>query len=507
MDGRDGRDGVNDDFEVEVSDLRRAPAADPPPIGQRAEGSAREEAADRGPEPEALGAADAPEARGTSTEVEFAGMPAAQVVDHTAWRPAQRSAARLFAARRVRGYAVAVLVVLVCAGLLLSLPGTRQALRQALVRPTPTATVPLAPGGNLIYFDQTAPWGRLTIDGRPVVPQFGQTSSLSRGHHSLTYEAAPWPALRCQLSVPEQQDDTCPVQASIQYGNAPLARVVDLGATADRLPGVQQAALTSAVVRALQADVETTAVPPGDHYRGADGRIAVATLPLQASLELTLNTDATRAASNTLVAAPGPCVSLCSPPGFGGGAAAWWGVWAHVIAHWHFVAADGTSIDPGTSADVDAAYPVGAAWAASELGAGGGSWSVTLHAYADSVADHGYVCFPAFQQAFPNGAPPLPSTSGFSEEGHPGPSEVEGCVLIVSPGSNGGEPLAPNTTPNATAPTPTPTPLPADAAIFIARFGMVLAGNAAAHTAQPQLPIASAHEQLLAQQWIALPQP
>jgi hypothetical protein len=34
---------------------------------------------------------------------------------------------------------------------------------------------------------------------------------------------------------------------------------------------------------------------------------------------------------------------------------------------------------------------------------------------------------------------------------------------------------------------------------------MVLAGNAAAHTAQPQLPIASTHEQLLAQQWIALP--
>jgi hypothetical protein len=47
--------------------------------------------------------------------------------------------------------------------------------------------------------------------------------------------------------------------------------------------------------------------------------------------------------------------------------------------------------------------------------------------------------------------------------------------------------------------------LPSDAAVFIARFGIVLAGNDVAHTAQPLLPIASAHEQALAQQWMAQP--
>ena len=41
------------------------------------------------------------------------------------------------------------------------------------------------------------------------------------------------------------------------------------------------------------------------------------------------------------------------------------------------------------------------------------------------------------------------------------------------------------------------------AAIFIARCGVVLAGNDAAHTAQPQLPLASAHERALATQWLA----
>jgi hypothetical protein len=35
----------------------------------------------------------------------------------------------------------------------------------------------------------------------------------------------------------------------------------------------------------------------------------------------------------------------------------------------------------------------------------------------------------------------------------------------------------------------------------------MFAGNDVAHTAQPQLPIASAHEQALARQWIAQPQP
>jgi hypothetical protein len=510
------RDGVDDDFdlELEVSDLRRAPSADAPHAGQWAgarEGSAQEGADDRGTSLDALDIADAAQAQGTPLEVDGTSM--ARAIERTAWRPV----ARLLAARRTRGYAVAVLVLLVCAGLLLSLPDTQQALRQTLVRPTPTPTQSLAFGANLVAFEYAAPWGRLTLDGTPKAPQFsqfGQFTPLSRGRHTLTYAAAPWPVLHCQLSVPAQQGDSCPVDSTMQGENEqPLARVIELGATPERLPAVQRAALTAAVANTLQASVETTTVPPGDHYRAADGHIAVATQPMQASLVLTLNTDAAPAASNF---GPGPCVSLCSQPfgGFDGGAAGWV-VWAVVVAHWQFMAADGTLIDPGASTDLDAPYPVGATWSESPSGLGaGGGWSVTAHPYAASpgaagvagaAGGQGDLCFPAFQQAFPNGTPLLSSTSGFSEESHPGPSEIAGCVMVVSPISNGGEPLAPNATPNAAA--ATPTPLPAGTAIFIVRFGIVLAGNAVAHTAQPLLPVASAHERALAQQWMTQPQP
>jgi hypothetical protein len=505
-----GRDGVDDDhdldfdLEFEVSDLRQVPVADAPRVGQRA--GAWQGAQDRGAEPQTLGSADAaatPEAHGTPAKMDVDGTPAARAVERTA----RRRIARRFTARRVRGYAVASLVLLGCAGLLLSLPGTQQALRQVLAGLRPTPTLPLASGENLVYFGQTAPWGRLTLDGTPLEPQFFHSSSLARGRHTLTYQAAPWPVLRCQLSVPAQQGDSCPVDASFHF-DEPLARMIDLGATPERLPDAQRKALLSAVAGALQAHVETTAVPPGDHYRGADGRSAVATLPLQASLTLTLNTDAARAASNSVAPGPGPCVSLCGQlGGFGGEGTAWWVIWAHVVAHWHFEAADGTVIDPGASTDLDAGYLLGATWSASGLG---GTWSVTLHPYAGSPGAAGVqadLCDPALRQAFPNGAPVL-SSFGYGERVYPGPNEADGCVAVFSPsGSSGGGPPVGNATANAATPTPTPTRLPADAAIYIVRFGIVLAGNDVAHAAQPLLPVASAHERALAQQWVTQTQP
>jgi hypothetical protein len=466
----------NHDLELDVSDVRQAPVADTPRARQPAEGSPREGAAARGIEPEGLGVAAA-----------------AESVEHPAWRPATPRTA----VQRMRRYVVAVLVGLVCAGLLLILPDTQQALRQVLVRSTPTATEPLVSGANLVAFEHTAPWGRLTLDGTPAAPpigQFGQLTALRRGRHILTYAAAPWPMLRCQLSAPARPGDSCPVDRHTQIYNEPLARVLDLGATPDRLPAAQQAALTAAVTSALQAQGETTAVPPGDHYRGADGQSAVATQPLQASLALTLNTDAARALS--IPVALGPCVSLCSAPvGVFDGSTAWWVVSAHVVAHWWFVAADGTRIDPDATTDLDAAYPLGATWLAA-----GGSWSVTAHLYAGTAVAagrEGVLCSPTFRHAFPKGIALLPSVSSYGEADHLGPSEAEGCVIVLWPFGSGGS--------SGSTATASPTPLPADAALFIVRCGLVLAGNDAAHTAQPRFPVASAHERALAQQWMTPP--
>ena len=171
--------------------------------------------------------------------------------------------------------------------------------------------------------------------------------------------------------------------------------------------------------------------------------------------------------------------------GGGGGGIDWWVIFTHVIVRWQFTTADGTVIQPGASADLDTGYQIGAQWA-------DGTWKTTLTPYYRGSL--GQACWQTFSRAFPPNGDPLPSTNGGSTRGYSGPSDMDGCVEIVSPGSDNG---------GSSSPLATPTPLPADAAIFIARFGMVLAGNDAAHAAQPQFPVASAHERALAQQWIA----
>lgn len=385
--------------------------------------------------------------------------------------------------RRARGSAVVALTLLVCAGILLSLPGPQASLRQALAGPTPTPTATLAPGSDIVYFEQTAPWGRLTLDGKPLLldQQNGQGSTLPAGRHTLAYEAAPWPPLRCQISVPAQRGDTCPINVGVMYNNLPASRAVDLGATPAKLPDAQRAALTSAVADAFQANRETADLQPGDHYLGADGTPAVATAPMRATLTLTLNTDPARVASGV----PFQCVSFCDMGG-GGGGIDWWGIFTHVIVRWQFTTPDGSVIQPGASADQDIGYEVGAQWA-------DGTWKATLSPYYPGGP--GQVCWPTLQRAFPTGNP-LPNATNTSAMSSQGQSDAEGCVEVVSPGNGGGGVYGPNA--NAT-----PTPLPAGAAIFIARCGVVLAGNDAAHTAQPQLPLASAHERALATQWLA----
>ncbi len=386
--------------------------------------------------------------------------------------------------RRARGSAVVALTLLVCAGILLSLPGPQASLRQALAGPTPTPTATLAPGSDIVYFEQTAPWGRLTLDGKPLLldQQNGQGSTLPAGRHTLAYEAAPWPPLRCQISVPAQRGDTCPINVGVMYNNLPASRAVDLGATPAKLPDAQRAALTSAVADAFQANRETADLQPGDHYLGADGSPAVAAEPMRATLLLTLNTDPARVTSGV----PFQCVSICDFGGGGGGAGFDWLTFAaRVIVRWQFATSDGKVIQPDASADLDAIYQVGAQWA-------NGTWKATATPYYQGGS--GQLCWQAFSRAFPPNGNPLPNASGVATRPYPGPSDADGCVEVVSPGNNGG---------GSSSPFATPTPLPPDTAIFVSRFGVVLAGNDAAHAAQPQLPVAGAHERALAQQWIA----
>src|SRR5262249_14729697 len=150
-------------------------------------------------------------------------------------------------------------------------PTARTALVGVLHPPTPTPTPRLSPGDTYFLWKDSVPWGTLLVDGHPGPDvrtsgvRFDTTGepindppysfTLPRGRHTLEYRAAPFPTLRCVLSVPAARSDTCPLDH-----NVPLlkrdetdlhTRYVDLQATPDRLPTEQWVALTAATQKML----------------------------------------------------------------------------------------------------------------------------------------------------------------------------------------------------------------------------------------------------------------
>lgn len=159
---------------------------------------------------------------------------------------------RLSRRARLRNALVTVgAVVLAVAVLVVLLPNGVANLSAALGIPTPVPTATLPTGASTFLIEDTVPWGTLLVDGRPtrfVPPEPvalagsgppAPTLVLGRGRHTIEYRAAPFPTLRCVVSVPAAPDDTCPlarpspVDPVHAFG---AARVLDLLARPERLP-------------------------------------------------------------------------------------------------------------------------------------------------------------------------------------------------------------------------------------------------------------------------------
>src|SRR5262249_17001898 len=82
----------------------------------------------------------------------------------------------------------AALVLLSVGGLILvTVPNTPASLGE-LLHGTPTPTPTIAPGGNLVFYVHSAPWGQLTVDGKlALIPASLSESFLDRGRHTLQY--------------------------------------------------------------------------------------------------------------------------------------------------------------------------------------------------------------------------------------------------------------------------------------------------------------------------------
>lgn len=374
---------------------------------------------------------------------------------------------------------VGLLVLVTISGVVvMANPGVPAALGEMLHgTPTPTATI--GPGGDTAYYENGAPWGKLTVDNRTIpVDNTLKPDFLARGRHTLTYRADPFPALRCTITTPAAPSDTCPIDATFasrdgrpMYGN----RVVDLGSTLDRLPAAQRDALVALIRSQVEYTSPATTVRPGEHYAGdIDGgniTLETATQPLTATLQIRVQ--------NTNEGSPNSaCTSVCLPPGnYTAGNAPTdtsnlLEVWVHVKTGYHYTAQGGSVVldyapthrYQQASWSPDDLVSVYVGW--------NGAWQITRPAHDDSAK---LPCQSGDGDLFP-------SAGIFSytlNATRLAPNPTDGCLLDVhqkSPQPTSGEAVY------------------GPPILFLDRFGVLLAVGDTAHQLLPGLVVASQAE-------------
>jgi hypothetical protein len=320
------------------------------------------------------------------------------------------------------------------------------------------------------------------------------TFALPPGHHQVTYLADPFPPVRCLISVPAAPQDTCPLErhalVATLVPDAPATRLLDLGATVERLPPPAVTALAAAIQQELDVSAfgESGGLAPGDHYRDADGQVVlVSTAPLHAEPVFTLGRG-TPAAVGVGV----PCPQLCTLTGpVFQDTPDLWLLDAQVALTWRYrdaagqvTLAEGPDADPASFAQQEVAVPAVAQWQVAQNGPTG-HWSATTLRDLPAVTDPlvcavgtQYLTAVRFLLGKPTDAtkPPYqwPDTAWSSPPADPS------CVLA------GGRTVDPHGRLTGTV------------ALVLYRAGVLLAANAEAQRVLPQLTVASVHEQALA---------
>lgn len=163
------------------------------------------------------------------------------------------------------------LVVLVLIALLGSNVFIRNKVIQAVVPPTLTPIAPIPHGTDNFYASGDVGWGHLSVDGKLIshLPNAYSNSTvpdspihLTRGKHTLLWRANPFPPQECTISVPnDYRKDTC------KYNNF-TGDAWDFNFSSDitELSAALRNSLIGAARNALQTYVSNDAVQPGEVY-------------------------------------------------------------------------------------------------------------------------------------------------------------------------------------------------------------------------------------------------
>ncbi|GAC1450437.1 MAG: hypothetical protein PVSMB4_09320 [Ktedonobacterales bacterium] len=420
---------------------------------------------------------------------------------------------RLTRAKRATRLLTAVSALLLASLVLLgSFPSIRDSVAQLAESFLPEAVGTLGPGGDLFYFVPDVPWGTVLVDGQALtrVPTLdtGHPLRLALGRHHLEWRAAPFESVRCDLSVPHSTRDTCPVADRLFLPSCCsvvrqrlVGSLIEMHQSLATLPAAQHTALVAALQHALDASQSSAIMAPGEHYYfalpGQIGQSVTTTQELTATLSFGLITDETR---------PEPCdvynpkVQPCHFVGqicqvlctvlpqdvardaAGGGEPTWFAA-ALVRPYWAYTSPAGTVI----AQDVPE-FGLGLGLIVLRIRWDGLTWHATAvmgHNTGVAISDD-TLCAPArswlyqgplsyvFDTSNPDDAPQYASSA----------TAAGGCVVVVSHYYQ----------PNAQTVAPGPP------ALFLERFGLLLAANDVAHALWPQAPRADAAELGLALQ-------
>ncbi|HEX6817435.1 MAG TPA: hypothetical protein VF120_03610 [Ktedonobacterales bacterium] len=423
--------------------------------------------------------------------------------------------------RRARARRLLVSLAAVLLGLAVilgSIPALRQSAIALVTGPTPTPTPPTIPDptGSSFYFLLTPPWVHVLVDGRQLTQapisdlQAGQPVGLlpplrlPHGTHVLEWSGAPFQLQHCTLRAPVpffyNPGGGCALQ---QYTGGPAGFIVQQRESLATLAPDQASALLAAINAGFVAASASATITPGEHYLTVQGEalsVATTRTPLHATLRFTATTRSLTTEPCTF----SPGIQPCRFPG-------------QDCRQLCTTTLPTAPSDPSASADWLAAIPVHSNWQLGDAGGAsagelvqtpgpddflallriswdGAAWHVTPvfgHAQGHEVADD-TICAPA--RDWLSGVTSVQPTPivppGLALQGNAGgviyvsdADPTDGCFVLVPP----------------TAFAPNAVPLGTPAATLLLRFGVLLALNGEAHQIAPDLPVADATEQAIAQ--------
>jgi hypothetical protein len=416
-------------------------------------------------------------------------------------------------AQRRRGIIVTCVLVVTLVALTLTIAPTREALLGVVLGPTPTATMPVPAGEDNLYVSISPHWGAVTLDGKPLahlpVEGIDQPFHLARGVHVIRWRFPPIIDISCRLTVPTKLGDNCPLRVGIQPGKKGVASVVTLQMSLKTVVPAYRSTLAAAIQAALDARQSSEVVRAGESYLSYTARglaTVVATQPLRATLSFVSDAENQQAQCSALNVGPGTncmmngdCREICTAP---------WqtpptsadSVWqAYVVAspEWSYATLGGRVVadhlpDIGGQLQFlgsdEHPMPITIGWDGSE-------WQVRAN-FDSVVAGSPFgepVCMTAQDEVEYQGIYP-PELPGQSSGGAgvmwlyvPGVPSAVGCLAAALPENAQG---TPDTSAHGMA----------VVGLILHRFGVPVAANAAAHHYWPELPVADAYEQALAQQ-------